>query len=162
MYSQSTEPNPKTVVKTTIIIHLALLIGQVLFMGMSIVATQNAALQTVVGSNPLFFILLALIIGGVFIGTFLYRKTLSQAADKPTLKAKLAVYQTASIIRWAMSEGASLFGIVCFLITSNYFYLCVTAVNVLYFVLIRPTKLKIQEDLNLDYQEQAEMEGNTV
>ena len=69
-------------------------------------------------------------------------------------------YQTALIIRCAFSEGASLLGIVAFLITGNLVYLLLTGLNIIYFIWIRPTKQKIEDELNLGYEEKADLESS--
>lgn len=44
------------------------------------------------------------------------------------------------------------------MITNNGYYLVIAGINILYFIMIRPSRTKIQDDLNLTYQEKAEMD----
>ena len=159
MYNRNQAVNPQSFVKTTVIIHLALFIGQVLFAAVCLFISVNPMLNLKPVNDPFFYISPALVIFGIFMGSFLFKQLQGKIAEKPSLKEKLAAYQTALITRYAFSEGASMFGIVCMLLTNNVFYLIVTGVNILYFITIRPTKFKIQDDLDLGFEEQAEIEA---
>lgn len=58
------------------------------------------------------------------------------------------------IVRFALCEGPALFGIVVTGITHNLFYLLMSAIIVLYMLLIlRPTKDRVETDLNLNFEE---------
>ena len=159
MYNQTSIPNPKSFIKTTTIIHLALLAGQVVFGVAVFFITPNPIIDLKPGNDPFFYISPALVVMGIFLGTFLFKKQLEKVAEKTSLQEKLPVYQSALIMRAAMSEGASLFGIVCMMLTANLFYLLIVGINILYFIWIRPTKFKIEEDLKLDYDEKAALES---
>jgi hypothetical protein len=87
---------------------------------------------------------------------FIFKQLLNNIAQKNTLREKLMAYQSALIVRYALLEGASLFGIVCYLLTGNLLFLLISGGLVLYFVTIRPTKSSIQNDLNLSYEDQTE------
>ncbi|HWZ03158.1 MAG TPA: hypothetical protein VNX40_06060 [Mucilaginibacter sp.] len=159
MYNQTSASTPIALIKTTIIIHLALLIGQVLFGAAVFFITPNAAINLKPGNDVFFYVLPFMIVMTIFLGSFLYKQQLANASEKTTIKEKLGVYQTAFIFRAAMSEGASMFGIVCMMITGNLFYLILVGVNALYFIWIRPTREKIEDTLNLDYNEKAAIDG---
>jgi hypothetical protein len=158
MYNQNQAVNPQNFVKTTVIIHLALFMGQVLFAAVCLFISVNPVINLKTVNDPFFYMSPALVIFGIFMGTFLFKQLLAKIAEKPTVKEKLSAYQAALIIRYALSEGASFFGIVCMLLTNNAYYLLVVGINIIYFIIIRPTKFKIQDDLNLAYEEQAEMD----
>lgn len=159
MYNQTNSSTPNALIKVTIIIHLALLIGQVLFGVAVFFITPNALLDLKPGNDPLFYISPFLVIMGIVLGTFLFKQQIGKVIDKTTMKEKLSVYQTAFIIRAALSEGASMFGIVCMMLTSNLLYLILVGINVVYFISIRPTREKIEEALNLDYNEKAALDS---
>jgi hypothetical protein len=158
MYNQKQPVGPQNFLKVIIIIHLALFMGQTLFAAVALFISKNAALNLKPGNDALFFIAPAMVVFGIVTGTFLFKQQVAKLGDKTSLKEKLQAYQTALIIRYALSEGVSMFGIVCMLLTGNVYYLILTGVNILYFIMIRPTKFKIQDDLNLTYEDQAEME----
>ena len=160
MYNQDNlKPSP-AYLKTITIIHAALLMGQVLFGIVSYSIAVNPAVNLKPANDPLFYIVPVVIIAGIFVGTFLFRQQLAKLNDNSsTLKEKLGVYQTALIIRYALSEGPSLLGIVAFFTTGNLFYLLLVGFNVIWFIWIRPTKDKIKEDLSLSYEDEIAMKG---
>jgi hypothetical protein len=155
---QSVQPSP-AYFKLITSIHTALLVGQVLFGVVSYSITNSKGLNLKPGDDVFFYIALLLVIGGMLAGTFLFKKQVAKLLDKATLPEKLAAYQAALIRRFALSNGPSMFGIVVYMLTGNLFYLILTAINVLYFIWIRPTKDKVKEDLNLTYEEETAMEG---
>jgi hypothetical protein len=131
----------------------------VLFAAVAYFITPNPLLDLKPGNDVFFYIAPGLVVATMFLGSFLFKQRMSKLDANATLQGKLTVYQTALIIRCAMSEGASLFCIVCALNTGNLFYLVVAGVNILYFIWIRPTKTKIKDSLNLDYNEKAAIEA---
>ena len=158
MYNdQGGAPNGQTFVRTITIIHAALLIGQVLFGIVAFVDTKSTGFNLKLGSDPFFYIVPFLIVAGMLSGSFLFTDQISKAVDKNSLSEKLAGYQTALIIRFAIAEGPSLLGIVGYMLTGNVIYLILVGFNVIYFILIRPTKDKIGEDLSLTNDEKNAM-----
>lgn len=86
-----------------------------------------------------------------FVGSmFLFREQISALADKNSLKEKIMGYQTAYLLRMAFLEVACLFGIVAFLLKGNLFSLIFSGLIVLYFLALRPAKVKIEEDLEIN------------
>jgi hypothetical protein len=159
MSNQNPSPNPQNFIKTTVIIHLALFMGQVMFAALVLLRCKQPFLNLKPGNDVLFYLSPALVLFGIFVGSFLFKKSVAKLREKTSLGEKLTAYQTAFIKRCALAEGASMFGIVCMLLTSNTYYLIVVGVNILYFIIIRPTKFKIQDDLNLGYEELAELDA---
>jgi hypothetical protein len=159
MYNQTSSPNPNNFIKTTTIIHLGLLIGQVLFGTVVFFSAQNPVVDLHPGNDVIFYVAPLMIIAAMFVGSLLYKQQIKKSAEKTTVKEKLGVYQAALIMRCAASEGASFFCIAYTLITANLFYLILAGVNIIYFISIRPTREKIEEALNLDYNEKAVIDG---
>jgi hypothetical protein len=155
-YQNSTQ-NPQAFFKTTAIIHAALLIGQVLFGATVFSITQSTGLNLNPGNDVFYYVALLLVIGGMILGSFLYKQQLAKLGGEATLKEKTAAYQTALIIRCALSEGASLFCIIHYMLTGNLFYLLLVGLNILYFIWIRPTKDKIADEVNLSYEDKVEL-----
>jgi hypothetical protein len=151
--------NQQNFVKIVAIIHAALLIGQVLFGIVAVAETKSTGFNLKLGSDPFFYIVPFLTVAGMLSGNFLFMQKISNMADKNSLNEKLAGYQTALIIRFAISEGPSLFGIVGYMLSGNVIYLILVGINMLYFILIRPTKDKMAEDLDLTYEDKIAMGG---
>jgi len=158
MYNnQGGAPNGQTFVRTIAIIHAALLIGQVLFGIVAFAETSSTGFNLKLGSDPFFYIVPFLIVAGMLLGSFLFTEQISKLADKALLNEKLAGYQTALIIRFAIAEGPSLLGIVSYMLSGNVIYLILVGFNVLYFITIRPTNAKLAEELSLTNEEKISM-----
>ena len=158
-YNSNYNPNPKAAAKVLPIIHLALLIGQVLFCLVVYSITPQKGFSFDGSANPFVYVSLALTLGGFAAGNILFKKQLQSITSESTLSQKIASYQTACIIRAALLEAPSLFSIVAYMLSGNLLFLAVSCVIILYFLFIRPTKDKIVNDLGLDYNEKAELEG---
>lgn len=155
--NQNREVSPKTFLKTIGIIHLALVVGQVLF-GV-VVFTQSHAISLNLKDthDPFLLVVPIMAIGSFTASIIVFKQLLNAAANKATLTAKITAYQSALIVRFALLEGASLFGIVTFLLRGNLLFIGISGLIVLYFLILRPTKDKTQTDLNLSYEETAEL-----
>jgi hypothetical protein len=155
MYNQNYSGQSQPSFKILTIIHAALMAGQLLFAVVVFSITQNNGINYQPGSDPLFYIAILLTVGGMIAGTFVSKTLLGKIDVNGTLRQKLMAYQTALIPRWAFTEGASLFCIVCYMLSGNLFYLILVGLNVIWFWMIRPTKKKAKADLNLNYEEET-------
>jgi len=153
--------NPQSAAKALPIIHLALLMGQVLFAVVAYFITPQKGFS-VNGNDPFIFVGPALAIGGFIGGNLIFKQTLAKIAPDATLAQKVTAYQTAFIIRAALLEGPSLFCVVAYMNSGNLFFLFVMALIVVYFITLRPTKDKVVADLNLDYNEKALLDGTAT
>lgn len=149
--------NPKTFFKTISIIFLALFLGQVLFGIVAFFNSKNPKFSLTSGNDPLFYIVPVFIISCAVIGFLLYKKIIGNAVQKTNLAEKLGGYQAAFIVRSALTEGPSLFSIVGFMVEQNLLFLVLAGLNIVYFISFRPNRLKLEEDLNLSYEDKAEM-----
>jgi hypothetical protein len=144
---------PKTFLKTLSIIHLALIAGQVLF-AITALGIKTKHQTDVKNSNEAFmFIVPLLALAGFVAGHMLFKQQVNKLSGETSLKEKIKGYQGAVIVRFALLEGPSLFAIVAFLLTKNLLFLLVSALIILYFISLRPTKEKTENDLNLSYEE---------
>jgi len=146
------KPNP-AFFQTISVIHLAMIIGQLAFGITAFYLTNSTLIDLKPDGDPFFYVVSLLIIFGVLGGSFIFKQQVAKLAGKQLLIEKTQGYQTALIIRFALAEGASLFGIVSYMDRGNLFYLILAGVNVLYFLWIRPTKSKAEDDLNLSYED---------
>ena len=150
---------PQGYLKTISIIHLALLAGQVMFAIITFIQVGKTQIDIKNSNDPFLFAVPILAIGGFIASNLMFKQQLSSSLNKDTPNDKLMGYQTALIIRLALLEGPSLFGIVTYLITGNFLFLIISGLLMLYFISIRPTKVKIENDLNLSYEEKTEFGG---
>ncbi|MFB0494584.1 hypothetical protein ABID99_000821 [Mucilaginibacter sp. OAE612] len=154
---QAQNQTPSLILKQITIIHLALVAGQILF---GIVVFAIGKQQPLNPKNDaLIYVMPAIALGCFLVSMLLPKNMIGNIKNDQPLLAKLKLYQTAFIIRMALLEGPSLFGIVCFLLTNNVVFISISAALVLYAIYQRPTRQKIEDDLNLGYEEKAEFEG---
>jgi len=154
---QPQNQSPATIVKTLSIIHMALAAGQILFAAVTFIIPKSQ--EKGAANDMLIYIAPVLAITCFIAGHFLFLKLLSNIRRDTPLKAKLIAYQSATIIRLALLQGPSLFSIIGFLLTGKLIFLAIVGALVAYFIYVRPSRQKIEDDLNLDYEEKAELDG---
>jgi len=133
---------------TILIIHVALLIGQVLFAAVCLSITPTKGFSFNI-SDTFTLVATVLAAGGFTVSTFLYRAQLNVALGKDTAQGKLTYYLNAIIMRAAPLEGASLFCIVAYMLNGNLFFIIIAGIIILYFAMVIPTKDRVLSTLNL-------------
>ncbi len=137
------------------LVYAALLLGQIIFLltayflGQDVIMDENTRQL----SDTLQMVAPALAIGGILGGGVIYKTLLSKIDKNSDLESKMNSYQTASIIRYALLEGPSIFTSVCFLLTGNIIFIGLGAILILAFVFHRPTRDKIALEMNLSSKE---------
>jgi hypothetical protein len=152
MYNQTTVANPQNFVKTINIIHTALLAGLILFSVITYTTSKNN-MAFDLGKDALFYLVPALIITGVIAGNYLFNRIIKKAMNEDTLGGKLAIYMTAFIRKASLIEAPSMFGIVVFSLSGNLLCFLFTCLNIIYLAMQKPTKSKIEDSLNLSYED---------
>ena len=138
------------------IIHLALLTGQCIMLGIVLFLVIEKKMPPADRSldKILQVTALAVTFGGVYGAIITAKKRLLQInSSDMSLAEKADQYRITNIIQWALLEGASLFSIICFLLTGNYAFGALAAVLIAFFVLLGPSRLKIMLQLQLTDQE---------
>ena len=141
---------PKLFLRTTSIIHFALLAGVLMFGIVMYSITENQKLELSYKGDPMFFIVPIMAIAGIFVGNYLYGNNIKGLTSKNTLREKLAGFQTASIIKYALLEGPALLGLVAFMNEGNQYFLIISILLLGWLILQRPTRDKIERDLMLE------------
>lgn len=148
--------SPKGIIKTMTILHFAYCIAIIVFGTVTLFITENANINFEDTEDIFFYLVpLAAIIAPI-IGSFIFKSHLKSIHKKTTLKEKLIGYQSARLIRIALIEAPALFGIVIFMITTNQFYIIISAILLVYLIVLRPTLVIIKEDLNLNTEQDRE------
>ncbi len=145
--------------KSLRIIHLALLATQCIMLAIVLYLVIQKAMPPADKSLDKILQVIALTISfaGVYAAIVMVKKKLAviNASDK-TLAEKANQYRMINIVQWAMLEGASLFVIICFLLTANYAFGALAVALIVFFILLAPTRLKIMLQLQLtDYEADA-------
>lgn len=146
---------PKSFIQRITIIHLALIMGQLLFSGVSYSLVETNFLSFDFGSDVFVMLVPAIAVSGAFASNFIYNKKIGELTSLESLKDKVMCYQTACIIRYALLEGSALFGIVSYMQSGNLLFLIIAGALIVYFVSLRPTKEKIEMDLNFSFEQKT-------
>lgn len=145
-------------IRSLSILHLAMMIGQLLFSFIVLfLIFQNDLVEVIISDSIFRFIVPVLIFIGISSGFFLYKTKLKNLVYIP-LSDKLQRYRTAVIIRDSLFEAPSLVAIIVTFLTGNYFYLIYTIVIIVLFLYLIPTKEKIIFSLSLSQDEIAKLE----
>ena len=123
-------------------IHLAICAGTIfayLFTGQ--LSLDKLKIPTIDSSSIIY---IAIPIVAFVLSNFLFQSQLKQVDPKIELENKLPIYQTASIIRWAILEGAAF--LILFLKPD---FLLFGILILLYLVFLRPTQERIADDLKI-------------
>lgn len=114
---------------------------------------QNSALFVNLSAGYLVF--------AATIGYWLFGNQLKTAKKLKTLNDKLNAYRSASIIRFALLEGAALVAIVFYLLTGNIILLGIAGIGLLVLLLVHPNAMKLKDHLDLSQAELARLEDPT-
>ena len=158
-YNKSNRPSPESFLKSISIIHLALLAGQVIFAIVAYAQSVKVFFGISYMDDVFMYIVPLAAIFGFIAGYSIFKKQLAAIRSKNSLGEKIIAYQTALIIRYALLEGPCLLAIVAYLLNNNLFYLVVAGLLILYFIFLRPTMEKVENDLDLNFNEKIEFLG---
>ena len=130
-------------IKILKIIHLAICAGMILAYIFAGQFTIEQLKGQQIDSDDLVY--LAIPFAAFFLSNFMFKSQLKQVDSKSTLEEKLPIYQTASIIRWAILEvGAFL------ILFMKPDLLIFGIILILYLVFLRPSEEKIVSDFQVN------------
>ena len=128
-------------IKTLQIIHLAVCAGTILvyfFLGeLSIEKLKNIPS---IDSSSIVYVFIPVL--AFVLSTFLFKSQLKQIDPKLRTEDKLPVYQTASIMRWTVLEGAAF--LILFLKPD---FILFGLLIIIYLIFLRPTEERINNEL---------------
>jgi len=143
------QTTPRKFLKTLSIIHMALLVGPLL-LGAFLFLNTKIIPTDVQNSDDVFIYVLPLLgMIGIFASKFLYQRFLRALVNKKSLREKLAGFQSASIIQYALVEGPAFLNLAWFGVTGNSLYLTVAGVLLIYLFIVRPKATQVIDDLQL-------------
>lgn len=129
-------------IKTLQIIHLAVCAGTILvyfFVG----ELSIEKLKTIPTIDSTSAVYVFIPVFAFVLSTFLFKSQLKQIDPKLKLEAKLPIYQAASIMRWAVLEGAAF--LLLFLKPD---FILFGILIIIYLIFLRPTEERINSDLS--------------
>jgi hypothetical protein len=128
-------------IKTLQIIHLAICAGTII--AYYIIGDLSLEMLHVPVIDSTSIIYLAIPVLAILLSNMLFKAQLKQIDPKLKLEDKMPIYQAASIMRWAVLEGAAFL----ILILKPDFILFGVLV-LIYLIFLRPTTEKIENDLS--------------
>lgn len=152
---QQIKQNSKEYFRGLRIIHMCLILGQAFFMGITVFLLESGNFEVEMKEliSPLAWFLG--VAGGLsLLASYLvFNYKLKIARGKDILYEKMGDYRAALVVRYALLEGPSFTGLVFFMLTGFYWFLAFSLVILAIFVLIRPTAMKAETDLQLNPDE---------
>ncbi len=138
-------------IKINLIIWVALIMGMLFFAAISVflVTSGGVKINQIEQFTTLIYIVPSFAIMSVFAGFFMFKKKLTAIREKTDVITKISEYHAALIIRWALLEGAAFFSIVSYLLTGNYILLGIAVVIITIFILIMPSRVRLETDIEL-------------
>ena len=132
----------KEQLKTIQIIHLVLTLGITLaYFSLAKITSIDELFILPEINNATIYIGIIPIVAYIF-SNILFKRLISKIDKKLKIETNLGAYQTASLIRWAILEGAAFF-----IIISKPDFILFGAVLIIYLALLRPTENGIINDL---------------
>ena len=128
-------------IKTLQIIHLAVCAGTILaYFLLGELSIEKLKNIPVIDSSSIVYVFIPIL--AFVLSTFLFKSQLKQIDPKLKTEDKLPIYQTASIMRWAVLEGAAF--LILFLKPD---FILFGILIIIYLIFLRPTEERINNDL---------------
>ncbi|MCM0664451.1 MFS transporter [Flavobacterium tyrosinilyticum] len=128
-------------IKALQIIHLGICVGTIIaYFIVGDISLETLQVPTVDSASIIY---LAIPVLAFVLSSILFKAQLKQIDPKLKLEDKLPIYQTASIMRWAVLEGAAF--IILFLKPD---FILFGILLIIYLLFLRPTEEKINNDLS--------------
>ncbi len=143
--------------KTLTIIHAASVATIVVFGSISYFFGVGFVNPSDVNNNIFIYVTPIIAIIGYFGSTYLFRKKLLQVNPSDELSSKLAKYQAASILKYALIEGPALFSFAIFMYYGYPLGFTIAICLLVYLVFQKPTKHRFIQDLQLNNSEQKQL-----
>lgn len=150
----------KNIFKTINLVYKALFLGMIVFLVTASLLVSNAG--AIMEADPFLAQTLKIIAIGlavVIIPTAysLPQKLIRKISKELSLEEKLTRYQSALIIRFALTEGLGVMATIFFLLTADNDLLMLFAIILLFYIISRPTPFKAATDLELSETEKHEL-----
>lgn len=158
MKNQNIPSNPSLLFKSMSVVFFGLLLGMLMMGGIiySMNPSENLDFDM---TNPFLAVMIIVSIAGVFGSNLLYTFFINKINEEDSLPDKTTKIQQAVIVRLALVEGPALVGIVLYLIEANLIFLIFSALLILYFLTLKPSKDKFADDMKLTGPEKRELQN---
>ena len=129
-------------IKTLQIIHLALCAGLIIaYFVIGEISVEKLKTIPIIDASSIVLAILPFL--AIIMANFIFKSQLKQVDRKLKLEDKLPVYQTASIIRWAILEGVAF---IILILKPD--FLIFGILVIIYLIFLRPTEERISSDFS--------------
>jgi len=151
--------NPSSFLNLMNIIHLAITLSPFVFASFLYFSIAKDAYLIIPESlNTFLLISLISVLSSFTLGRLLFKKIISRTNRKIELKTKLLVFQTASIVHYALLETSAMLCVIFFMLENNLLFLLIAALPMIFLFALRPTVDKVANALNLDREERRQLQ----
>ncbi|MDF0708064.1 MAG: hypothetical protein VX772_06955 [Bacteroidota bacterium] len=155
MQNNSNKLTPGGFLKTISFLHIGISATPVVLGALFYFRASKMEL-TLTDTDDMFLAIVPMVaLAGIFLGDFIFKKMTGSLPKDMDLRTKLNRFQSASILKYALLEGAALFCIVIFANTANLTYLIIAVSLIFYLFFQKPTKQKIENVLDLRGEEKS-------
>lgn len=157
---ETNQQSTKGYFKLITFIHLALVLGVVLFgvvVYFFMADFQHPDTRSEL-AGLLVYLVPGLIIAGIIASNIVFRLKVNGLMGNEDLKAKMSGYREALILRYVLLEAPALFALVAIFMTNNSNFMVYAGLMVVLMATKRPTRKAAIADLALDQQEIALMD----
>ena len=156
-YSQGT---PKEQLKANAILFSALFVGVIIFLLLAVVLIKfNGKFSDNDDLDKILLVVVSIIAAICLVSAFsIYKRQINGLVNSVLpLTEKLNNYRAILIVYLALCEGAALFSIISLILTGNFWSIAVTATMLAAMLIKRPSRQRVINELQLDWQEQQEL-----
>ena len=160
MLNTSDSANLKTQFNTIKVIYRSLLLGLLLFFGITIYIIEYGNIKNLSNIDSIFIILVPVFgLISMFVSRMIYRQRISNTSASDELVQKIEIYRTSKVISWALVEAGCFFALVAAIVTSNYLYTVVFILLFGYFIMMRPSIESFTQDMRLNSKDSDLIRG---
>jgi hypothetical protein len=146
-----TSKSPGSFLRTIASTHLLLLTGQLLFALFAWARSGWAYFGLGSSNDELVFAAPLMAFCAIVADHVLFKQQMKILCNKSTLSERLSGYYGALITRFTLLGTPSIFAIIAYMFNKNVFFMGVATAMMLYFMLLRPTREKVECDLHIDF-----------
>lgn len=142
------------------ILFFAMLVGQILFALISYFVLKPELTADQDMANLMLYLVPAMAIGAIIGSRLLFNQQIAAISSSTSLGEKLSQYRAASILRYALLEGAGLFALVSYLITGNIIFIGIALGVILFFLQFTPSINRVINELSLAGADQSAIQNS--
>jgi len=152
--------NSKEYFRTLNILYIGLFGSQVIFGLAALYINLGNFIQPYESFAGILMLLVpVLFMGAIVGGHVLQRRMLAKVKAETSLMEKMTAYRSVFIMKMALTEGASLLGIIAFVLTGNYIFIGISGLAILYLFFLKPSIERASRELDLSSADRMKIEN---